>query len=365
MAEPVMVCLAGEQTMANAIAARQLRAGRLVILHTDDLERSLRPADRLAGWWLSQQRGPTELREVGDGFHYSDLARVLGALVAELAGQEVLVNVTGGTKPMSLASMAFAARQGWRAVYLDTEHGQLINLSGSAGAERLTARFSVAEVLALNGHEVCSMVPLERPLVAAAQAVAAHRDWQQELSQAIQTGAVDHLTVRLSRPLPQPVWAEWRRSGVLDATDTASGTTCTLTDDGWEAVHANGWLELLTGEALRLAGATEVTISAEVARVHDEVDVFAMFERRLVVAECKAGKSINGDQLGSLARDAQRYGGSMAVPLMVWDPPQLPLDNGRERARAAREQGVHLLLGHDPVLLARSVRDLLGLGGRR
>jgi len=110
----ILLCLAGEQPIPNLLPARYHNPAQTFIAHTS-LEASKKSARRLAGLM-----GNTRLFSVGDGYHIS---RILEALYREMGEpeDEVVVNVTGGTKPMMLAAFELARQRRYPVVYYQTE----------------------------------------------------------------------------------------------------------------------------------------------------------------------------------------------------------------------------------------------------
>jgi hypothetical protein len=98
-----MILLAGEQAAPNLLPARQFQPSRVVILHTD-LAKSKRIAENLA---LCLQELQPELRSIAD-YDPARAIQTLEGLLVEFPC--ATVNITGGTKPMSLAAL-LAARE--------------------------------------------------------------------------------------------------------------------------------------------------------------------------------------------------------------------------------------------------------------
>jgi len=98
-----MIVLAGEQAAPNLLPTRQFQPNRVVILHTD-LAKSKQMAENLA---LCLQELQPELRSIA-AYDPAQAMQTLEGLLAEFP--RAIVNITGGTKPMSLAAL-LAARE--------------------------------------------------------------------------------------------------------------------------------------------------------------------------------------------------------------------------------------------------------------
>ncbi|WP_299025180.1 DUF1887 family CARF protein [uncultured Thermanaerothrix sp.] len=110
----ILLCLAGEQPIPNLLPARHLQPAQTLIAHTE-LDASKKSARRLANLM-----GHSRLFSIGEGYQ---IPRILEALRCELGEpqDEVVVNITGGTKPMALAAFELARQRRYSLVYYQTE----------------------------------------------------------------------------------------------------------------------------------------------------------------------------------------------------------------------------------------------------
>ncbi|MDZ7339617.1 MAG: DUF1887 family CARF protein [candidate division KSB1 bacterium] len=113
-----LILLVGEQLIPNLVSSRHLRPEVAVLVHTD---RTRDIAKRLEGL-LSGSR--CLLRNV-DPYDLPRIQRALqDFLQRELAGHQLLFNLTGGTKPMSLAAFQVAFQHRAPLLYFQTEGGR-------------------------------------------------------------------------------------------------------------------------------------------------------------------------------------------------------------------------------------------------
>lgn len=110
----ILLCLAGEQPVPNLLPVRYLKPDRTLIARTS-FEPSIKSAQRLSG--LIQN---TRLLPIGEGYQ---IPRILEALQREIGEpeEEVVINLTGGTKPMALAAFELARQRRYPVVYYQTE----------------------------------------------------------------------------------------------------------------------------------------------------------------------------------------------------------------------------------------------------
>ena len=109
----ILLCLSGEQPIPNLLPVRFFRPPETLIAHTQ-LEASQKSAQRLARL-IENAR----LFLVGDGYHISAILKKLGEAVGER--EDVIVNLTGATKPMALAAFELARQRRYPMVYYQTE----------------------------------------------------------------------------------------------------------------------------------------------------------------------------------------------------------------------------------------------------
>jgi hypothetical protein len=115
-----MVCLVGEQPVPNLLPIRHCQPQQVVLVHSELTKRVSDNLEQLLGRQvsvLSHKVPPYDL--IGA---QKSLAEYLSQ--ADWQGAAFLLNLTGGTKPMSLA--AFRLAEQWKApiVYLQSEGGQ-------------------------------------------------------------------------------------------------------------------------------------------------------------------------------------------------------------------------------------------------
>jgi hypothetical protein len=142
MTPTCLISLVGEQPVPNLLPVRYLEPDRVLLLYTD---RTKVVADHLVRC-IDQ----AEAYSLENTQRVDILVQVLQAL--PLCGQQPLYNLTGGTKPMALAAMLVAARQGAAFVYLET-----------SGTKRLLHRYHMAEGLPV--HERTDELPTQPALI--------------------------------------------------------------------------------------------------------------------------------------------------------------------------------------------------------
>lgn len=119
MEKAALVLLVGEQPVPNLLTARHLKPGVVVLVYTT---RTKDIASRLENLLQNCQ---CLLYRVDDPYHIPAIKRDLQEFLEQkLAGYPLLFNLTGGTKPMSLAAFQVAFQRRDPFVYLQTEGGR-------------------------------------------------------------------------------------------------------------------------------------------------------------------------------------------------------------------------------------------------
>ncbi|MDR1611262.1 MAG: DUF1887 family protein [Planctomycetota bacterium] len=132
----VMFHLGGEHMQPNLILARLLRAPRNVVVVSPQTREA---GGRLA---LAARRGrggfPAEVEcaEIDQPHDPVAAAECVRRLIAREAGRRIVVNITGGTKPMAFAALSNAQGAGLPCAYLDVEERRLHLLDGSGWHSR-------------------------------------------------------------------------------------------------------------------------------------------------------------------------------------------------------------------------------------
>ena len=145
----MLLSLIGEQPIPNLLVIRHLRAQENLLVYTSN-SNILRTARRLRTLLSGRDSLHNDL-EV-DAYN---LESVFASLLQKLAGrQDVVINLTGGTKPMSIAAYMVAAQLNIPMIYLQSEESRsrLYRYEFRAGAPSLVADDVLPEVIGLDEY---------------------------------------------------------------------------------------------------------------------------------------------------------------------------------------------------------------------
>lgn len=361
-----MILLVSGQPMPNLLAALapELEVEEAHLVVSGDM-RTSGAGDRLAG--VLEGRGlRVTWHDVADPFQPGPTRAVVTRLLAATPAQSI-VNLTGGTKPMSLGAYRAATEAGVRDIlYLDHETGLLRWLEGNRPPFPATARLRVAEVVAAHGCDVSRAA--SRPddrlelarLLGSRLAPGLLEAWNRLMAAIERTsskrwnwkpGATPVDAARSASTLAAPFDMAALETLLDDLSHrhllTRAGNTVTVHRRIDHAFLAGGWWELLVFAALESVadrlGLHEVVRNLEVrdsAGAENEMDVAAMRGPGLLLFECKTVRLTGPDtreKAGSILYKLKyltRLGGLGTRLFLV---SRLPVEGGiRERFRTER-----------------------------
>ena len=293
------VALVSDQAAANLIPAldEELKP-RKVLLVQSDLMRDR--ADALAA--VLRKRGvPSERLAVADPYDLDLLTKEFLVWLEAHQDETITLNVTGGTKPMALASMAAFEMMGWaeQRLYLNHENGKLSFLGGQRAARPANTKLTIAEYLSAYG---VTLEPVAcKPSLTLAQRQACDKMIDNVAIWGTAVGLVNDLAARAFAsaklevevdpsfaipPLFEDLVDELDRAKVMRR--TVGGYA--FADDLARAFANGAWLEYYAYALAAEIGADEIVANAEIRHPSgskNEVDLLLMFGNRLFVIECK------------------------------------------------------------------------------
>jgi len=158
-----LVCLISDQHIPNLLTVKAVRPDNLVLLVTEGMKKNV-------DWFLKALAAGgldyTGKKKIVDIHKENSVDETLNALRAEYVqrpGDEWIINVTGGTKPMSIGAYTFVQENRLRALYIDkSDQHKAIDLSGGESVTLDGQHVSASEFLAGYGYEIRNANDLER-----------------------------------------------------------------------------------------------------------------------------------------------------------------------------------------------------------
>jgi hypothetical protein len=278
------------------------------------------------------------LKEVGiqthtvllpDEHNMAALENILMDVAAQLEGQSIALNVTGGNKLMALAAQAVAQAAGWPAFYVDVDTDQIIWLDKTRPAQALHQQLRLRHYLLGYGYTLGE--GLERP-----QPNAAWQTLMQDIVLNVGTledaiGQLNYISQEAEKNLRFSLTLRQRDHHGLDALlrkfEQAQilkrqGDQLIFTSESARRFANGGWLEHYVYQTIcQVTGALAIRDKAVNLQVTgpsgqpNEMDIAFLTQNRLFVIECKTARmdrpetSKANDTLYKLRENCQRIGG--------------------------------------------------------
>lgn len=342
----IQICLVSHQAAANLLPAfdPSLKPAKVVLVVTTKMQAQ---ADRLKNVFKENGIAVDQLK-LSDEQDFRRIEEELLELAEQLDGQEVALNITGGTKLMSVAAQSVAQVSNWRMFYIDADSDSVIWLDKDAPAPTpLQQQLRLPHYLRSYGFELS-----DKPK--RSQATAEQQQLTQTLVQEI--GSLENF-ISVLNGLAQEAenknklsvqMNEWQRdSRGLDALlrhfETAQALSVKVdqiifpTKDardyvkgGWLELHAIQTVHQVSGDLAIRDKAVGLEVIDQNSNAKNELDIAFMARNRLFVIECKTARidkpQGNSDQaiapkandaLFKLAENCRRIGGSGTRGMLV------------------------------------------------
>lgn len=340
------VCLVSQQAAANLLPALDpaLKPEKIVLVVTAKMKRQ---ADNLTAV-LKENAIQVETLPLSDEHDFVQLENELLELATRLENDTVTLNITGGTKLMSVAAQSVAHASGWRMFYVDADTDRTLWLGHEkTPPQALQEQLKLRHYLRSYGFELAS-----KPNRSQASAA------QQQLTQSLvqQVGSLES-SISVLNALAQD--AENRRSLSVQLNErqrdnrnlevllryfedakalTVQGERIQFANDAARDFVKGGWLELHAIQAVhQVTGPLDVRDKAMGLEVVDmatqtrsELDIAFMARNRLFVIECKTARIDKpqghqerpappkaNDTLFKLAENCRRIGGLATRGMLV------------------------------------------------
>ena len=302
----VLLCLLSNQHIPNLMSVHHYRPDRLLLLETDRAAREKWADHFLKALKLGGLGFPRETIRVEAEDNIPSMRKALQEAYGKEPSGHWIANVTGGTKPMSIAAFQFFSAFGARLIYLNVPRPDVLLDLQTGQTETCPYRPTIAEYLAGYGFDLTKAAEKiaedeqrAREWCATAQTLA-----REARSDDLLTFPSEEERTRARRkgfPLAAAPWKDWVRNSpillpmLVDFASAAGQVTRHQTD-----FLLGRWLEvfmwnLLTRHADDLA-IWDVRLGLEVGReeARNDLDVTFMCRRGLVVVECKTGSQTYG-----------------------------------------------------------------------
>lgn len=343
------ICLVSQQAAPNLLPALDpaLKPQKAVLIITDKMRRQ---AEYLAAV-LKESGIAVEQLHLADEQNLPQMQDELTELASRLDGQRATLNITGGTKLMSVAAQSVADVAGWDMFYVDVDTDHIIWLGKPGHASRppaaLAQQLRLSHYLRSYGYTLADKPQRPTPgkvQQEVTQFLATHAGSLQDAittlnALAQQAENQDHLSVQMtpwqsdSRSL-DVLLREFEKAGALsvqgDRITFTSRADRDFVKGGWLELHAFNAVNIVTGPLGIRDKAVNLEVLNDTSRTKHELDIAFMARNRLFVIECKTARidkpQGNGGQISApkandtlfkLAANCNNIGGLGARGMLV------------------------------------------------
>lgn len=376
----IHLCLVSQQAAPNLLPALDpaLKPEKIVLVVTSKMQAQAANLSAV----LKESAIQVELLQLSNEQDFHRIQEELVELATQLEGNAVTLNITGGTKLMSVAAQSVAQASEWSMFYVDADTDRVIWLGqNETSPQALQQQLKLRHYLRSYGFEITA-----KPNRSQASNV------QQQLTQALvqQIGSLEN-SVSVLNALAQDaenrrslsvIMNEWQRdSRSLDVllryfedaqALSVQGERIQFASEAARDFVKGGWLELHAIQAVHQVtgplGIRDKAMGLEVVDIatqtRNELDIAFLARNRLFVIECKTARIDKpqgsaeratppkaNDTLFKLAENCRRVGGlgtrGMLVSYRRLHEPELKL---------AKALGIEVVAGGDIARLPEKLK---------
>lgn len=324
------ICLVSAQAAANLLPALDptLKPEKVILLVSSKMRRQ---AENL-GKVLREVGVKVDLVQLANEHDYASTEAQLLELASGNEAGDVALNITGGTKLMSLAAQSVASVAGWAMFYIDADTDQVLWLHKNAPPPQgLTEHLRLRHYLRGYGYSLPaapatqSVTPRQQTLmetlirqIGSLEAPLSQLNWlSQQAEDKRQLRIVLDERQRDSRSL-EALLRNFEEAGALKV----QGDHVVFASDTDRNFVKGGWLEAFVFQRLSRLKETllirDSAVNLEVVDnegVKNELDIAFMAHNRLFIIECKTARMDKpeapkaNDTLFKLAETSKRIGG--------------------------------------------------------
>lgn len=376
----IHICLVSQQAAANLLPALDpaLKPEKIILVVTAKMQRQ---ASHLTAV-LKENAIQAELLQLSNEQDFHQVENELLELAARLEGSAVTLNITGGTKLMSVAAQSVAQASGWHMFYVDADTDRAIWLGqDKTPPHPLQEQLKLRHYLRSYGVELTSKP--NRSQASAAQQLLTQTLVEQvgslEASISVLNALAQDAENRRSLSAPMNEWQLDSRSlNVLlryfedasalsvqgDRIQFASEAARDFVKGGWLELHAIQAVHQVTGPLGVRDKAMGLEVQDVATQTRNELDIAFMARNRLFVIECKTARIDRpqgqgdrtappkaNDTLFKLAENCRRIGGlgtrGMLVSYRKLHEPEMKL---------AKALGIEVVAGADIARLPEKLK---------
>lgn len=297
------LCLVSDQAMANLLPAldREMKPKSVVLAVSDEMVQKARWLEQI----LKQHGCKVEILPIGAAYDLYSVGEALLNWLAQHQGENIALNITGGTKVMAIAAQAVSQSADLPIFYANVSNDELFMLGERSEPRKLAANINLKDFLAAHGYKI---IRSEKPHPS--------KPWEDLTERLIDQvdkfgpalGRVNQLAadafVKNGQPKPQTLNDGDRNNSLLnellDYFELAKvlqvqEARVVFKDETARAFANGGWLELHVYMVLsQLAGHSDIAhhvsnirFTSADGKSDNEIDAGFLSKNRLHIIECK------------------------------------------------------------------------------
>ncbi len=329
-----MIALVSDQRMQNIIPVLQKGADYTVLTLVLSKDRvSQNPLDKYTSSardlkaTLSSSLTVKISDRYVDPYEISHVREIMTALIEESGGREqVIVNISGGTKPMAIGALQAAQSKGTTSLYTNTEDGEIIWILSGGGIDKIPIQvegLDVTTYIRAYGEEIESskrINDLDPRQITWSKIIAEHYEiiYEQVINPINRTIKNAYKT-KQDFPLICKISPTRRQQEVIQRLsdenlwnwDDNSGEIAVPDKDKARFLNG-GWVEMYSGFQMKDCGCfDEALLNVRLKGIEGELDLVGISNGKLVLIECKSNVQ-RSEQLNKLDAFRRRLGGPFA-----------------------------------------------------
>lgn len=142
----ILINLIGGQTIPNLIAQKYIQPDKIILLFSKG---SIKQRDSFKSVFSNMTFEDKEI----EPFNYNNIKAAAMDIIKNNSDDDLILNFTGGTKIMSVASYEVFKKENLLSIYVDSENSRIYKYkNGNASEEDMNIKITSEEYLKLNGH---------------------------------------------------------------------------------------------------------------------------------------------------------------------------------------------------------------------
>lgn len=387
------LCLVSNQLLPNYFPVLEpgIQASTATLTYSKGMEKKFECLKKV----LEEHQVKVEKLEITNEYDFDSLEKEFSAWLEKHENENLVLNVTGGTKPMAIVAQELFRIAGKPIFYVDIEKDNIRWLDPATGKweirKQLERQINLMTMLRLHDRRIGSFIQYfdRQDWLKAASVIASHaEEWNKAISELNKTPKSDTLSLRVNHEQNTRDVAGWRElidtlvqykvvncqhlaGRVSPASDGEGRKVTVLSFCSEDARHfaCGGWLEAyLFSELIALYRVKNQTLKRDMIALNaklenvngtgNEMDVLLVVDRKLFAFECKTGVIGNNApyKLDSLSN---KLGGLRAKGILV----SYQMLSDTEKARC-RELKLDYLEANDlaPNRLFPNLQKIIRLG---